>query len=61
LGEAFTFTSDDTGYIGVHHEADYTNLTADTVAVSGVGLFAENISGVVVSTIAAPAVTPVGE
>ena len=46
---------------GVHHEADYTNLTADTVAVSGVGLFAENISGVVVSTIAAPAVTPVGE
>lgn len=61
LGEAFTFTSDDTGYIGVHHEADYTNLTADTVAVSGVGLFAENISGVVVSTIAVPAATPVGE
>ena len=61
LGEAFTFTSDETGYIGVHHEADYTNLTADTVAVSGVGLFAENISGVVVSTIAAPAATPVGE
>lgn len=61
LGEAFTFTSDDTGYIGVHHEADYTNLTADTVAVSGVGLFAENISGVVVSTIAAPAAASLGE
>lgn len=61
LGEAFTFTSDETGYIGVHHEADYTNLTADTVAVSGVGLFAENISGVVVSTIAAQSVTSMGE
>lgn len=53
LGEAFSFVSDDTGYIGVHHEADYTNLTADTTAVSGVGLFAENISGVVVGTIGA--------
>lgn len=54
LGEAFTFVSDETGYIGVHHEADYTNLTADTTAVSGVGLFAENISGVVVGTIGTP-------
>lgn len=51
LGQAFTFVSDETGYIGVHHEADYTNLTADTTAVSGVGLFAENISGIVVGTI----------
>lgn len=53
LGEAFTFTADETGYIGVHHEADYTNLTSATTAISGVGLFAENISGVVVGTIAA--------
>ena len=53
LGEAFTFTTDETGYIGVHHEPDYTNLTADTTAVSGVGLFAENLGGVVVSTIEA--------
>lgn len=51
LGEAFTFESDETGYIGVHHEADYTNLTADTTAISGVGLFAENLGGVVVGTI----------
>lgn len=55
LGEAFTFESDETGYIGVHHEADYKNLTADTTAVSGVGLFAENISGVVVGNIGAAA------
>lgn len=55
LGEAFTFTSDETGYIGVHHESDYTNLTNDTTAVSGVGLFAENLAGVVVGAISAPA------
>lgn len=53
LGEAFTFVSDETGYIGVHHDADYTNLTNATTAVSGVGLFAENLSGVVVGTIEA--------
>lgn len=51
IGEAFTFVSDETGYIGVHHNADYKNLTADTTAISGLGLFAENISGVVVGTI----------
>ena len=51
LGEAFTFTSDDTGYIGIHHESDYRNLTNNTTAVSGVGLFAENLAGVVVGTI----------
>lgn len=52
LGEAFTFVSDDTGYIGVHHEPEYTNLTAATTAVTGVGLFAENLGGVVVGNIA---------
>ena len=55
LGEAFTFISDETGYIGVHHESDYSNLTNDTTAVSGVGLFAENLAGVVVGTISAGA------
>lgn len=53
LGEAFDFISDETGYIGVHEDADYSNLTDETVAVSGVGLFAEYLDGVVVSTIAA--------
>lgn len=51
LGEAFTFTTDETGYIGIHHDPEYSNLTTNTTAVSGVGLFAENISGVVVGTI----------
>lgn len=54
LNEAFTFTTDETGYIGVHHDSDYTNLTCNTTAISGVGLFAENLSGVVIGTISAP-------
>lgn len=57
LGEAFTFTADKTGYIGVHHESDYNNLTNNTTAVSGVGLFAEWLDGVVVGTISATATT----
>lgn len=52
LGSAFSFTSDETGYIGIHSEADYSNLThADTV-MNGMVLFAERMDGIVVSTIA---------
>ena len=28
LGEVFDFTTDATGYIGIHEEPDYTNMTA---------------------------------
>lgn len=51
LGEAFNFTSDDTGLIGIHETPDYTNMTASDTVVSGVVLFAERIDGVVVGTI----------
>lgn len=53
LNEAFTFTSDATGYIGIHEEPDYTNMTASDTVVNGMVLFAERIDGVVVSTIGA--------
>lgn len=53
LGEAFAFTSDDTGYIGIHETADYDNLTCKDTVVSGIELFAENISGVLVGDIQA--------
>lgn len=53
LSEAFTFTSDETGYIGIHEEADYTNLTAIDTVINGMELFAEKIDGVVVGTIGA--------
>lgn len=51
LNEAFSFTSDETGYIGIHEEPDYTNMTASDTVVNGIELFAERLDGVVVSTI----------
>ncbi|MEE1049891.1 MAG: hypothetical protein U0M60_21020 [Clostridia bacterium] len=53
LGEAFSFTADETGYIGIHEEPDYTNMTAHDTVVSAIALFAERIDGVVVATIGA--------
>lgn len=51
LGEAFAFASDETGYIGIHEEPDYSNMTASDTVVSGIELFAERLDGVVVGTI----------
>lgn len=51
LGEAFSFTSDESGYIGIHEEPDYTNLTCVDTAVYGIALFAEMLDGIVVATI----------
>lgn len=51
LGVAFGLTSDATGLVGIHTGATYNNLSAETVAASGVGLFAEKLDGIVVSTI----------
>ena len=52
LGEAFSFTADETGYIGIHEEPDYTNMTASDTVVNGMTLFAERLDGIVVGTIA---------
>ena len=52
LEEAFNFTSDETGLIGIHETPDYTNMTASDTVVSGIVLFAERLDGVVVGTIA---------
>jgi hypothetical protein len=52
LNEAFSFTSDATGLIGIHEAPDYTNMTASDTVVSGLVLFAERIDGIVVGTIA---------
>lgn len=53
IAKAFDFTTDETGYIGVHHDVTYTNLTTDTVAIYGMALYAELIDHLVVATIAA--------
>jgi hypothetical protein len=51
LAQAFNFTSDATGLVGIHTDAVYNNVTAETVALCGVGLFAEKLDGIVVGTI----------
>ena len=53
LNGAFDFTADDTGYVGIHEEADYTNMTAADTVVCGMQLFAERLDGVVMATIGA--------
>lgn len=55
MAQAFDLTADATGLIGIHTGPTYDNLSAETVAASGVGLFAENLGGVVVATISAGA------
>lgn len=51
LQEVFTFTTDATGYIGIHEEPDYTNMTAFDTVINGMELFAERLDGVVVGKI----------
>lgn len=51
LGEAFSFVTDETGYIGIHEEPDYERMQSETVIASGIFLFVERLDGVVVSLI----------
>lgn len=54
FGDAFDFTTDaETGLIGIHEDANYTRLTCETTAVSGVTIFAEMPAGVIVGSIGA--------
>lgn len=61
LNEVFSFTTDATGYIGIHEEPDYTNMTASDTVVNGMVLFAERIDGIVVSTISTDSGEDTGE
>ena len=51
ISEAFAFTTDETGLIGIHEGANYERATVDDTVVSGVEFLAENLYGVVVGTI----------
>lgn len=51
MAQAFDMTADATGLVGIHTGATYDNLSAETVAASGVGLFAEKLDGIVIGTI----------
>lgn len=51
LGNAFNFTADELGLIGIHETADYTNLTFGDTVLLGIEFFAEKPDGVVVANI----------
>ena len=52
LNKAFDFVTDQSGIIGVTHDIDKQRLTAETITLFALHLFAENINGVIVTTIA---------
>lgn len=55
LGEAFEFTSDELGLVGIHEHANYDNMTALDTVVSGIVFYPEYADGVVVGEIKASA------
>ncbi len=51
INKAFSFTTDETGLIGITHTADNTRVNYETTIISGLTIFAERLDGVVVGTI----------
>ncbi|WP_277630393.1 hypothetical protein [Atopococcus tabaci] len=60
MAQAFDFTTDSTGLIGVTHDVNKQRLTAETITAYGLVLFAERLDGVVVGTIEASPVPDAG-
>ena len=61
LGDAFDFTTDaETGMIGIHEDGNYARMQEETVAVSGITLFAERLDGVIVGSIGSELLKEVG-
>ena len=54
LGEALEFTTDETGLVGVHSVADYSNLSFATTMIDGIDFFPERVDGIVLGTISNP-------
>lgn len=52
IAKAFDFMTDETGYVGVHHDTNYKNMTTETTAICGITIYAELLDWVVVGTIA---------
>jgi hypothetical protein len=51
LENAFEFTSDELGYIGIHETPDYDNITSKDTVMCGMVLFAERLDGIVKGSI----------
>lgn len=54
INKAFDFVTDSTGIIGVTKDVNIQRLTAETVTLSAIALFAERLDGVIKVTIEAP-------
>lgn len=55
--KAFDFTKDELGFIGVLNDIQSNRLTAETIAMHGIKLFADNVDLVKMGSIVAPAPT----
>lgn len=51
IEKGFSFTSDETGLIGIHEFPDYDRMTVNDTVMSGIKIFAERLDGIVVGTI----------
>lgn len=51
IADTFGLTYDPTGLVGMNHSVNTDNATIDTLVMSGVVFFAENLSGVIVGRI----------
>ncbi len=55
----FEFITDQTGYIAIHRDVSYSNLTAETVMWTGLSLYAEIEDGIICAEInSTPAASP---
>ena len=52
ISKAFSFTTDETGLVGITHSPDYSRDNYETHIVTAPTLFAERLDGVVIGTIA---------
>ena len=55
LSQAFSLTTDETGLIGVVHNALTENASFETMALTSGVLFPERLDGIVVATVGTPA------
>lgn len=61
LADAFDFTTDaETALIGIHEESNYQRMQSETVAISGIDIFAEMPAGVFKGTIGSDSLKPIG-
>lgn len=54
INQAFDFTTEETGLIGVTHDINKQRLQAETITAYGIVLFAERLDGVVIGEITEP-------